>query len=46
MINSFNYNDMINKPDIDPYNNDKKLDAFSYILKKYHCYSKSVTGIH
>ena len=26
MINSFNYNDMINKPDIDPYNKKRKIN--------------------
>ena len=31
----WNYNEMINKPGFDPYNNKKKLDPFGYSLMKY-----------
>ena len=31
----WNYNDMINKPGLDPYNNKKKLDPFCYNLMKF-----------
>jgi hypothetical protein len=36
-VNNWNYKEMINKPGIDPYNNNKKLDPFSYNLNKYNC---------
>jgi hypothetical protein len=35
MIN--NYNIMINNPDHDPFNNNKKLDSFGCNLYKYNC---------
>jgi len=34
--NNWKYNIMINNPDHDPYNNDKKLDPFGYYLYKYN----------
>jgi hypothetical protein len=34
---NWNYNGMINKTCIDQYNNNKKLDPFSYNLLKYNC---------
>jgi hypothetical protein len=33
-INNWNYYRMINKTGMDPYNNNKKLDPFSYNLMK------------
>ena len=35
-FNNWNYNEMINKPGIDPYNN-KRLDPLGYNLKKHNC---------
>jgi hypothetical protein len=33
---NWNYNEMINKPGIDPYNNKKKLDPFGYNFMKFN----------
>ena len=35
-FNNWNYNEMQTKPDIDPFNNNKKLDPFGYNLYKYN----------
>ena len=35
-FNNWNYNEFINKPGIDPDNNEKKLDPFGYNLMKYN----------
>jgi hypothetical protein len=35
-INNWNYYRMINKTGMDPYNNNKKLDPFSYNLMKFN----------
>ena len=32
--NNWNFNEMINKPSLDPYNNNKKLSPFDYNLTK------------
>ena len=36
-FNNWNFDNLINKPDFDPYNNKKKLDPFDYILYKFNC---------
>jgi len=35
-FNNWNYNERLTKPDIDPFNNNKKLDPFGYNLYKYN----------
>jgi hypothetical protein len=35
-FNNLNYNEMINRPGLDPYNNKKKLDPFGYNLLRYN----------
>ena len=42
-FNNWNFDNLINKPDFDPYNNKEKLDPFDYILYKFNC-CKSVSG--
>jgi hypothetical protein len=32
--NNFNYNEIVNKPGLDPFNNNKKLDPLGYDLYK------------
>ena len=34
---NWNCNEMINRPGLDPYNNEKKLDPFDYNLLRYNC---------
>jgi hypothetical protein len=34
--NKWNYNEKINKPGLDPYNNKKTLDTVSYNLMKFN----------
>ena len=36
-FNDWNLNNMINKPGIGPFNNNKKLDPFGYNLCKHNC---------
>ena len=33
--NNFNYNEIVNKPGLDPFNNNKKLDPLGYDLYKH-----------
>ena len=34
-FNNWNYNEMLKKPGIDPFNNNKNLDPFGYNLYRY-----------